>query len=625
VLVVTVGGAVASPERAFLDTAPAKLETGLFGQQDRLNGERLLERSSAGQRQALALMLSRYYRELEARPLECLPQLGPLVLEAAESRPWTPRWRDLARGAATPGPDSRLMPPVSSWKLSSDNLPAALELARIHAAAGQGLEALRIADAVGSRFDGLGRVLAAEVSAEAMLAVPDLARSAEFYEYALKGLGTLVSGDGRWLELVGDSGAGALGEAIARTARTLAERGQTLREARRIQAPARIVASLEQQIASAQRRLERLRALPAGEAAAAHVIGLKLAEDRPFGLYRGEILLCLAQDAFHRQMDPKQAQTLYERAWKWLEQVGGHDAAIAAFEVPGQARQVSQPPPQEISKEDLFGNVRRATPDVGAIVNRRTCPWYLDDLREHCVLALGFLAFYRGENATALEWYAKLPALDAATARLQSSGDWNNSSRLKWGAEHGYLFAHPEELALFQGRQRFTVLLADFQYVTERFALARALYRRLLQGDFGKLSPQAADYACYGSASCTYWLEGHSKAYPEYLAVLAQRQGTFTEDRAAYAAGRMAAAMEDPRIRAQGIALLKTLAESGRRNDFVYRAMITGGLRLIASGQDTEGVRLLEQVPRQLDGYYALAQLHLQESRKAVDKNGGRR
>ncbi len=93
-----------------------------------------------------------------------------------------------------------------------------------------------------------------------------------------------------------------------------------------------------------------------------------------------------------------------------------------------------------------------------------------------------------------------------------------------------------------------------------------------------------------------------------------------TEDRAAYAAGRIAADMTDKSLRTQGLDLLRVLAESGRRNDFVYRAMITGGLRLVKTGRARDGTRLLERVPKQMEGYYALAQMHLAEIDREREK-----
>lgn len=674
----------------FVREAPAKLESGLFGRQDLQQAQRLLGMAKGRDHLRLALLLSRYYRELAREPLDSLPLLAPQVLDAATCSQWQPRWR-VKPGQRPSATDGALLPPVKQWNLTRETMPAALELARVHIAVGRTVEALRMADEFGRRFEGLPRVLAAEIAAEAMLAVPELKKAADSYEYALKGLRTLVSGDGSWLDPASPQVKARLEKALAHVrallevdrygegfiryrearqrhrkqndvpeaillyedlaekfpASVYAEAGETYaclalfelddrslseaaqqaashltqlqqkrREAQRVQAAAAVITALDSRITAAQTHLDRLRALPSGQAAinAAHQLGMELVESRPFGLYRAEILVRLARDAFSRQMDPALAQTLYARAWDWLEKVEPHDAAIAAFEVPGQARKISQPPQQEIGKADLFGNVERVAPGSDAIVNRRTCPWYLDDLREQCAQSLGFLAFYRGDNETALEFYSKLPGLDAATARLEKRDDWNNYRRLKWGAEHGYLFAHPEELANFRGQQRFVLLLADFHYVTERFDEAKSLYSRLLAGDFGRLSSATADYPLYAIAACQYASGDHKAALQAYGRVLERTDSTFSEDRAMYCASLMLLNMGDKTMRQRGEELLKTLANSPRRNDFVYRGRINYGLYLLDSGREQEASRILLHMPAS-SGDYAKLGKHLIEGK----------
>jgi len=147
------------------------------------------------------------------------------------------------------------------------------------------------------------------------------------------------------------------------------------------------------------------------------------------------------------------------------------------------------------------------------IQNRRTCPWYLNDLREKCALALGFLAFCRGASAEAVSWYDQAAQFDQKTIAHGQKGGWSNVKRLKWGVAHGYLYAYPAELALFQKDKRlaFAVLAGDFFYCTERFPQARAMAERLLAGEFGELNARQKDYAYFLQASAVYWEDGHKR------------------------------------------------------------------------------------------------------------------
>jgi len=358
-----------------------------------------------------------------------------------------------------------------------------------------------------------------------------------------------------------------------------AEQEQPIRKDRELRDTLR--ETLKQQHA----RLQRMKGIPLGARAAREAAGREreLLKDE-FALYRGEVLVDLATHAFERDLDPVEAERRYQKAWAWLEKVDSVDAALDAYDVPEKARKVSAPPPTE-DKMDPFGNIKRTDPPSDSIVNRRTCKWYLNDLREKCALAIGFLHFHGKKSADSLAWYQKVLALDRKTGYLQKAGEWNNYKRLRWGAEHGFLYAHPDELKLYQKRQRFVILMADFYYVTERFDKAAELYRRFLSGELGKAGGALSDYPQYALAACTYWTGGRQKAFAEYLKVLAKREGTFTEDRAAYAAGNISADIGDKTIREQGLGLLQELAKSERDNEFVWQAMIASGTRLIESGE----------------------------------------
>lgn len=65
--------------------------------------------------------------------------------------------------------------------------------------------------------------------------------------------------------------------------------------------------------------------------------------------------------------------------------------------------------------------------------------------------------------------------------------------------------------------------------------------------------------------------------------------------------------------------LLARLAGSGRKNVFVYRAMVTYGTRLIDHGRKDEGVKVLRKIPKESGGYHEVAKFYLEEIYK-LDK-----
>ena len=101
--------------------------------------------------------------------------------------------------------------------------------------------------------------------------------------------------------------------------------------------------------------------------------------------------------------------------------------------------------------------------------------------------------------------------------------------------------------------------------------------------------------------------------------VLKTREGTLTEDRAASILGNMAMWLKDNDLVQKALAYEKELAQSDRKNEFVYRAKLEYGWRLLGSKQEEEGLKLLRSIPREADGYHILAQRYL----KKVEKGQG--
>lgn len=371
------------------------------------------------------------------------------------------------------------------------------------------------------------------------------------------------------------------------------------------------------EISAVEKRIKLLEEIPDPKEAVKNAF--KQAEEmitaNKFGLYRGEVLKDLAEFSFNRDMDTKKAFALYTRLWAWLEEVDKVDQDLAKFTVPDQAALVSAPPAEETTF-DRMGNYSFTSPDIGDIVNRKTCPWYLDDLREKAALSLGFISFLGGKNEDAVKWYEKATAFDRLTGMLASKGEWNNVKRLSWGAEHGYLYAYPQELKLYKGKQKMAVLLGDFYFCTERFGKAEAVFNNLLKGDYGSLTHEQSDYPTYAIGACRYWTVGRKEACKQYEKVLAKKEGTYTEVRASYALGKLGGLAKDEKLEDKGEGYLEKLAKSGKNDEFVYRAMIEEANKLIDKGKVKEGLKILNNVPKKADGYYELAQLFIRREKE---------
>jgi tetratricopeptide (TPR) repeat protein len=338
----------------------------------------------------------------------------------------------------------------------------------------------------------------------------------------------------------------------------------------------------------------------------------------PYGLYRGEAALELGRIALEHYVEPKAAKGCFLLLDTWLETVTKERKEplnIEKLAVREAAGKVTTPPQAEWGKADFWGNVKKNRIQPGQLVNRKTCPWYLDDLKEQCAMYLGFLCFVEGDKEGALASYKRILECDPETRRLDTSGEWNDYSRLKWGAEHGYLYAYPQELKALPGeRQRLATLLVDFHYITQHWDEARAMARRLVDGEFGMLKGPAREYPQYVYAATVFRTQGRDKAVPEYLKVLGNPDEafkTFTQCRAAYAAANLGRESADEKMRAQSRALLVRLVQTRPANSETYKARIVLAKDLVQEGRRDEGLALLRTFPKDAGDYKALADYYV--------------
>jgi len=250
------------------------------------------------------------------------------------------------------------------------------------------------------------------------------------------------------------AGARRVADAVAQTQERLADREESLRKARAEDVAAPLLAARVRRIERTRAGLARLREVPWGEeafAAARRNADELLAANR-IGFYRGEALLAIAEHLLFERLEPDPAEAYLERGRTWIDEAVAADAELDAFAVPDRAGDVTAAPESTFAV-DSWGNLTATEIPIGALVNRRDAPWYLDQLRADAARQLGFLAFVDGRLEAARRHYAVVRKADAATAYLSGAGKWNDFRRLSWGLEHGYLYAHPEELRLYRGRE----------------------------------------------------------------------------------------------------------------------------------------------------------------------------
>ncbi|MGH8192402.1 MAG: hypothetical protein ACREP2_13280 [Rhodanobacteraceae bacterium] len=363
-----------------------------------------------------------------------------------------------------------------------------------------------------------------------------------------------------------------------------------------------------------QERIASLKAAPTGAAAlqAAQAQAQQFIAASPYGLYRGEVKVDLAQYAFQQQLDQQASARLYNDAWQWLETVEKQKLDLSPFDVPEKAKEVSAPPAIQAQK-DFWGNENNAHLQIGALANRRTSSWYLNSLRDRCVLAIGFLQFAQGHMDEAKKWYAKALLYDQRTADLAKDGEYNDYSRLCAAADQGYFFAHPAELKLYDDHLRFIISVADFYYCSTRFQQAANIAQRLLNGEFGRLTGEQSDYPHYLLGAAYGRLGRQFDSYDEYIHVLDKREGTYTELRAMFAAAMTSSDLPEP-MESHGVALLKELGSiSGPQRDdyFVPYGQVEYGRALIETGKVDEGIAVLKAIPKKPATWRDIADFYL--------------
>jgi len=323
-----------------------------------------------------------------------------------------------------------------------------------------------------------------------------------------------------------------------------------------------------------------------------------------YGLYRGEALLETGRIAIEYQFDAEIAFDGFERLDAWIKEVRKPNRSVAAPAVPAVERGRIQPPKERETVDAFWGNKRAARIEPGQLLNRATAAWYLDDLELRCAKFRIFLAITKNDKRNAVAELERLKRLDPSVSEGNALLNPNDYTRLRFGAENGYLIAYPQELRLFNNRQKFVVQLADFYLVTRQFEKARTTYERLLPGKSGplraKLSAKQVDFVYFGIAQAIYHGGGDDNKSETlcYLEkILASIGGTWTEYRAAFEYAKITQLSGNVSQRAKGQRLLAELARSPKDNQYTNEAKLLVALQLLHEGKFDDARTILRRVP----------------------------
>ena len=478
-------------------------------------------------------------------------------------------------------------------------------------ALGKNNVALVIFDWTASKAQGEPLVLAAEGCGKALMAMKDFRRAVECFDFAVKAVKSIADYYGTYDKLTA-----RLKQELAR-ARRLADAdlyGEDFVLYRDAETLRRVQKKYKEARQTYQAILKRFPDSPYADASTLYAAMCLIEMDKPqeagrelvalwhanhYGLYTGEAMLELGRIALEYDLQPKAAKGCFLFLDAWFQEFRNQPPLEIEKRsaVPEAARKVTAPPAKE-KYVDFWGNVKKSEIKPGMLINPDTCPWYLDDLKEQMAMYLGFLCFVEGDKEGALGWYKKILECDPATRRLETDGEWSDYSRLKWGVDHGYLMAHPEELALFNDpRGRVAVLLADFRFVTQAFDKAIRTSQRLLKGEFGPLKASQQCYVLY-ILGMAYKKNGErAHALDALVKSMATKGLPLTCSRAAIEGAQLALWDRDPKVQQKGLQWLQNLWQHGGSNPNAYMAAIMLGRYYLEHGNREQGFAILRAIP----------------------------
>lgn len=201
--------------------------------------------------------------------------------------------------------------------------------------------------------------------------------------------------------------------------------------------------------------------------------------------------------------DARKALTHYSEAIAWFETIEAKDAELEQYRVPSKAFRVTAPP-VTMKERDDWGNVTWSKIGPNDVVNRTSMHWYVDHHRMMTRARRALCHFMLGDKEAALADLEVIREVDGYDRERSDAGMLSNYGRLTDGVERGRFFATEEELALFEGKARVMLLLAEWDFEMERWPEAEARYREIWKqsGEGRRINSDQAAYLRYVLACC---------------------------------------------------------------------------------------------------------------------------
>ena len=201
-------------------------------------------------------------------------------------------------------------------------------------------------------------------------------------------------------------------------------------------------------------------------------------DNNPGGLYRGEALLKMGELYLLHEFDPDDAREKLELAVVWARKMRENRRTADAAgipDVPDKSRQASAPPekPYEFTPSKVGqGLLSPAPPPPGTLVNRRTAPWYLDNLEERAHLGLAFCCMVDDDWEAAADEVDAMLTLNPQVKALNDDGVVSTYYRLRKACAQSRLVTEPEEFKGIDRRLKLRVMYAEFLYLQTQFQQA---------------------------------------------------------------------------------------------------------------------------------------------------------
>lgn len=209
---------------------------------------------------------------------------------------------------------------------------------------------------------------------------------------------------------------------------------------------------------------------------------LKFVDEKPYGLYRSEILAVLGKYSMETLLNVKLSEKYYSKAYEICGNISKLEDSTVLYSLPEKVGKLAVTNEPMISYKDYFVVRRKIKPEE--IINHKTSKSYSDELRKECAFMLGFAKFADGKFQDAEKLFTEAGSFDKELLQIDSKKMPNAIARLRGACQQGFLYLTQDEMKYFKDADRTKMLLADFYFALEYFNKAYALYNGFTSDKF---------------------------------------------------------------------------------------------------------------------------------------------